>query len=84
MESEWAYLDVEGIEGKERKTRSRAVRVVGVNSSQICKIPSSRHTPSQNTQAEEAPKLKQRTVCIMRSLQKGNGQLECQDTNIMS
>lgn len=29
---------------------------------------SSQHpdTPSQNTQAEEAPRLKQRTVCIMR------------------
>lgn len=44
MENEWAYLDVEGKEGKERKTRSRAVRVAGVNRTQICKFPASRHT----------------------------------------
>lgn len=60
MESEWACLGVEGKEGKERKTRSRAVRVAGVNSTQICKFPASRHTPSQNTQEEEAPRLEQR------------------------
>lgn len=75
--SEWAYRGVEEKEEKERKSRSRAVRVAGVNSTQICKFAASRYTPSQNTQAEEAPKLKQRTVCTMRSLQKDNGQLEC-------
>lgn len=38
MESEWAYLGEKGKEGKERRTISRAVRVSGVNSTQICKF----------------------------------------------
>lgn len=45
-------------ERREKKTRSRAVTVAGVSSTQISKFPAPRHTPPKSTQAEEAPRLK--------------------------
>lgn len=80
MNGEWMIICRCG--STRRKSRSRAVRMAGVNSTEVLiaprlaklQVPSTQTHSSQNTQMKKAPRLKQNTGCIMRRWQNDNGQ----------